>query len=267
MRLRQYLNEKTFTISKDVKYIWERAFEKYINSLKKNNYKKSNSANVDDAVKNGMDINLLIINSSELPSKDAQEANKINPIDIFCGVYSKGNFYNPSNKKIELSLHKQVLNLIFTGRENDIPESQIKSFYQELQPERIKSTIAHELSHWLDDTNHNFHITNVLKIAKELSKPDYIKLNKKSVNMTYFEIEAQIHGIKQLKMQNKKTWDELTLADLFFKYTALSSIAKEVYSYGKEIGDIWQKMLVKRLSRENLLGKNMRTFARHPRDF
>jgi hypothetical protein len=65
-----------------------------------------------------------------------------------------------------------------------------------------------------------------------------------------------------------KTWDEMTLADVFFKYNSLRYMGGQIYqNYGKEVGDIWQKLIVKRMVREKLLGKNMKKFAKYPEDF
>jgi len=53
----------------------------------------------------------------------------------------------------------------------------------------------------------------------------------------------------------------MTLTDIAFKYTSLKSIVRDLYiHYGKEILDIWQKNLIKRMAREKLLGKNMKHF-------
>jgi len=273
MRLYSYLIEKTFIISKDVAYIWKEAFENFITSLKKSGYKKSKFPYVDSQIKNGNNVTLLTLGSSKLKSKEAKESHVLNPVIIKCGVYSNGSLYQPKkdNEKeglIQISIHKSVLNLLFNEKQSMISQDIIEDFYQELNPERIKATIAHEISHWLNDTFHNYNISKTLDKARELNNVDIVKLGKKDVNMTHFEIDAQIHGIKQIKMQNKKNWDKLTLADLFFKYVSLKTIGGQIYQrYGGEVGDIWQKMLIKRLAREKLLGKNMKKFAKYPQDF
>jgi hypothetical protein len=77
--------------------------------------------------------------------------------------------------------------------------------------------------------------------------------------MTYFEIDAQIHGIKQLKQSKKKEWDSRSLEDVILQYSLLKRIVDDIYgNYNKDILNIWLKDLVKRMHRENLLGKNMK---------
>lgn len=225
------------------------------------------------------------IMSEELPSKASKVATKVNPAVISCGVFRGGNYYVPKEELqargqkapgggpmdrgyISLSLNGGALQVALTNAQQQLPASQIKSFNQEFSGERIQSTIAHEISHWLNDTMHNFHITKDLRITRELNKPEFMKLHNKDVNMTHFEVDAQIHGIKQLKMQYRKKWDEFTLADVYFKYNSLRYMGGQIYqNYGKEVGDIWQKLIVKRMAREKLLGKKMKGFAKYPEDF
>jgi hypothetical protein len=95
------------------------------------------------------------------------------------------------------------------------------------------------------------------KIDKVLSQG---KLHK---NMAFYEVDAQIHAIKQLKRTFKKEWDNLTLLDLFYKIPSLRNIAKSLYFLGKDVYKIWMKDLVKRMNRENLLGKFMRDFPEY----
>lgn len=50
--------------------------------------------------------------------------------------------------------------------------------------------------------------------------------------------------------------------DVFIEYTSLGLIATKLYKeYGAEVLNIWQKFLIKRMSREGLLGKNMNHFV------
>jgi hypothetical protein len=297
MRFKKYLLlEKTFNISKDVKYIYDKCFDPLVKEIYKHAWSKIgktfdfNDTAVDkilsgkyrsffSKIKDSNDVTYKIIDSSELPSKQAKESNTANPTEIHCGAYSYGNFYRPSETRkasgenvkkslIQLSLHHNALRLVFRRELKYIDSSQLRSFYEEFKPARIKSTLAHEVSHWMNDTLHNFHITKLLKTTRELGKPEILKLHKKDVNMTHFEIDAQIHGLKQLKMQHRKDWDTLELKDIYLKYASLRFTAGQIYKeYGKEVGDIWQKMIVKRMAREKLLGKNMKKFAKYPEDF
>lgn len=110
----------------------------------------------------------------------------------------------------------------------------------------------------LENTDVNNKITTK---ATQLKDEDILKLKQKDVNMTYFEIDAQIHGIKNLKNYGKENWDTLKLDDIFFEYNSLRKIAKKIYfKYGEDILQIWEKNLIKRMDREKLLGKNMKNY-------
>ena len=311
MRLENYLkedmlNEKTFAISKDVKYIYDRCFKGLVDDIHIQAGSKVNAKALSfsslaierirggkynwfwkKAIKGGTlyDASYEQILSEDLPGKEAKAATKLNPTVIMCGIFKGGNFYRPKETNvaagmkapgggpmdrsiISLSLNGSAFHTALTNSIQYIPAGQLKGLYNEFNPDRIKATIAHEISHWLNDTFHNYHITNTLKVVRELGKPELLLLHKKDVNMTHFEIDAQVHGIKQLKMKYKKKWDTLELKDVFFEYNSLRYMGGQIYqNYGKKVGDIWQKMIVKRLAREKLLGKNMRKFAKYPEDF
>lgn len=290
MRFKRYLIEKTFSISRDVKYVYENGFDPLVSEIWKqagsgrfldfNQYSierllKGKYGKYFTAVKNGKSIEFKQILSEKFPSKDSKEATKVHPLVCFCGIFRDGSWYRPlktiqamegkswDRAAIKITIHFQALNLLLNGGQKDIPKEQLKHLYQEFRPERIKATISHEISHWLNDTNHNYHIQKLLKTVMELENQEILKLRKKDVNLTHFEIDAQIHGLKQLKMQHKKDWDMLTLADIFNMYSGVRSVAKTLYdAHGKDVFYIWQKAIIKRLARENLLGKNMKKFAK-----
>jgi hypothetical protein len=81
--------------------------------------------------------------------------------------------------------------------------------------------------------------------------------------MTHFEIDAQIHGIKTLKQQHTTAqWNKMTIEELLDFYPPLHGTWTTTKQYGKEVNDIWKKLLLKRMAREKILGKNMRSFPR-----
>jgi hypothetical protein len=246
---------------------------------------KSSHKDIWKKVANGLDVTYKQIMSEDLPGKEAKEASKLNPAVITCGIYKGGNFYRPKEEfiatgqkgpggktwdrgMISLSINPTAIQTALMHGMEYIQASQLKSFTNEFKEARIKSTIAHEISHWLNDTMHNFHITKTIGKVRDLGNPEILLLHKKDVNMTHFEIDAQIHGIKQLKMAHRKDWDKMTLADVFMEYNSLRFMGGSIYQkYGKKIGDVWQKAVAKRMAREKLLGKNMKKFAKYPEDF
>jgi len=279
MRFRRYLlTEKTFNISKDVKFVYDKAYKKYIDSLIKSEvkgkgdyraFKGSAFPQKDEKIRNGQDVLFATIDGSELPSNEAKKANELNPVTLFCGVFRNGSFYTSKEQsqiknkcKIQISLHRGALWLILRNEQENVPHNQLKEFYNEISAARIRATIAHEISHWMNDTFHNYHISKMLNKAMEFSDREILLLNKKDVNMTHFEIDAQMHGIKQLKVSNKKNWDNMTLLYMFRLYTPMMANARGINKYGKDVLDIWQKKVIMRMNREKLLGKNMRNFIK-----
>lgn len=283
MRLKRYLKEellleKTFDIAKDVDFLYNKSYKPIFDMFKKVNLSKhAAKATIDPKLMDQMKFiqvelarvlkNAIMFStdSSKLKGKDAKMAHEVNPVRIDIGVFDRGSFYIPQEKFIQMSLNKQVIELVRdSGSTFDIsfiPTEQLRRFANEFKPERAKTTMAHELSHWISDSLHNFYLTKTTKTAWELQKPEILLLHKKDVNMTHFEIDAQVHAIKQLKASNKKQWDSLTLVDLFTMYQSLIGVASGVVRYGEDVLNIWQKALVKRMAREKILGKNMRKFV------
>lgn len=260
IKLKELLLEKTFKISADVDYIYKAGgFEKFIKAFKKDNRKFPES----NKIKRETPIQFVVIKSDNLKSIDAKKANLVNPVRIFCGIYTNGSFYRPTTNVIQISLHYNALSMYANHMEHTVPDSQLKRLKNEITEHKIKSSISHELSHWISDSLYNSHIGKLVNKASEFNNTAILKLGKQNVNMTYFEIDAQIHGIKELKRKHESEWDNLTLFDVYTKYTPLGSTAKVLWdNYGQDILDIWQTSLVKRMAREKLLGKNMKTFVK-----
>lgn len=267
------LYEKTFNIKKDVDFIYNKFFKNFLKDLYTGEYnfyinivKKFSSFKKEKLMETN-DIIFGIIDSNELKSEDCKKANKLNQLNIYCGIFNSGNCYIPKVSSIEspyiqLSLSKNTIILFFNDYKGD--SKNIKFYNNYLKENYIKSSIAHELSHWIDDSLHKGFLTSFVDLSEWLDDVDILKLKKEDVKLTYFEINAQIHGIENLKKRNKKKWNNFTLKDIFWEYTALASIAENIYiDYGEDILKIWQKYLLKRMARENLIGKNMRSFVNH----
>jgi hypothetical protein len=189
------------------------------------------------------------IKSSELSSEVCKKAHIKNPIKI-CGGVGKNSFYVPS-KFIFVSLSSEAYYILTQNKDlANAPEKIIRRLRRQLSVFNIKASIAHELTHWVDDSLFGV-------FSKILSISELQKLKQKNVNMEYFEIQAQIHAISELKKIDNE-YNNFTLEDLFTYLPSLGAIGDELYQkYNKEILDIWLKLLLSRLSREKLLTKNM----------
>ena len=275
MRLKRYLIlEKTFNIKKDVDILYKKGFEKVFKIFKENDFEEMQKKLKKIFRQGRSSTTLISTDSSILKSPEAVMAHNVNPVTIDLGSYVDGNFYRPSaiikrqaggsGKKgeIQISMNAGVMDILMRGDISSVAEHELVRFANELSSTRIKSSISHELSHWISDSLYNKHISSVLDLAAELTNMELVKLGKKDVNMTYFEIDGQIHVLKELKRANKDELDELSLLDVFNSYTTLYTIASNLKRHGKDVLDLWQKTLLKRMARENLLGKNMKSFVK-----
>ena len=253
MRLQQFINEATFNISKDVEYIFNKGFKKIFDNINKELPIHPKTS--------------MVIESSELQSEDCKTANLINPVDIYCGIYQDGSYYTPLTRKIQLSVNFNAI-LIYNfskGAENAVNQMSKKdqqSLLNEFTGDKIKGTIAHELSHWLDDTIHNFHITQMVTAAVEMEKYHSSSLarkimlqGKKYIGVTFYEIEAQIHDIKEMKRINSRIWDKISFDEMVNMNGSLTNIQGNLSPKDKVE---WKRYLLKRMARAGLIGKMMR---------
>lgn len=253
------VNEKLFNIEDDVDYIIEESgIEDFYKDL------KSGKMPYYTEIINDEEIAFLVMKSDELRSEDAVKAHAVNPISIFIG-FAKGNIgshYNPKDKYLLASPTRSAFKVLYLGEEDELEPSKRETLKKDLSLERLKYALAHELSHWISDSLHNKHIESIIDRANDLNDAEYMKLKKQDVNMTYFEIDAIIHSIKEMKRRyTEEEWNNLTFRDIMLDYTALNvvdNLLKE--RYGLEVALIWQKNLFQRMHREGILGKNMRTF-------
>jgi hypothetical protein len=254
----EYLLEKLFDLDQDVDYIYDKFFKQFINNFK---LKKITKIDIDNWKSKKID-------SSELKTIDSKKAHLINPIIITNDLLNKnGNFYAPNNNLINISIKVNILLKYIEYKYNDkeiqkrLPDYQYEMFKRQLTEIGIKSSIYHELSHWVSDSLYNRHMKNIIDLSNKYNNKELLKLKQKDVNLTYFEIDAQVHAIKNLKRLYDFAWDKWSFEKVFLNYPALMATAKKVYdNYGKEVLNIWQRNLIKRMSRENLLGKNMKGF-------
>lgn len=251
------INEKVVEgIDKDVDYIYE-FYEKDINEIKKTGILKEDM------------FNYFQIKTSDLKSKISKECHSKNPCEIHINHNLKldgkdlGNFYTPKetnifpNKDIGIigiTIHKYAKHLVLAEGDGDIKVSEFmfKGISREFEEYKIKGTIRHELSHWIDDTLNNRYLTKILK-GKYLNN---IAKKKKvdNVNALFFEIQAIVQNIYQLKKEFNDVWDDLTFDEMVDKLPPLSNIKSNMTptTYKK-----WKRKLKEKMWKSNLLGKKM----------
>lgn len=268
------LEEKLYKISKDTNYIYNKAFKSFVDDFDKGNLKDLKEYSINDS--NMPLINkyrikgfvFSIINTSDLKTEESVHADLLLNVPIFCGVFDEGSFHE-FNKKgnpfIQISLdYRAVMDALkhgkdfYKGYRDKAFQRQIKNVFGE---HRVKALISHELSHWIDNANYDVFAKIIGNAKTDEERADALLLKKENVNMTYFEIQGQIHGIAKLKefYDLGDIWDTLSLEELLEHDVSLSSIAIDIdKKHGKDVLNIWLRFLVKRMSREGLLGKNMR---------
>lgn len=261
------LHERTFDIEQDVNSIYNFIFKTTINSIKSKKFLEPLDTYYSIIGKTG---NMFeYVSSDMLTSEDCKNAHKLNPIYIFGGTFNSDSYYSynsiANNRKyILISLDRDIIQELIDTKYNypliysRLSNQDVRMVKSLINEKYIKAMISHELSHWLNDTLHNNHISKLLTLSVKNRNRDILKLKNVSVDLTHFEIDAQIHAIKQIKSSFKeKDWNSLTLYNIFTIYPSLFSIYEDVSQYGKTVVHIWLKNLVSRMIRENLLGRSM----------
>jgi hypothetical protein len=238
------LFEKLTLIEDDVELIYQKYFQKDIEEIE-----KTSKVKLEMFERSYSDTGILI-------SDESKRGHELTPCKIF--INQGANAYAPSNQSIYISINLSAFNFVIDcggdlkEAANNLPENQRTSFLREFTKEKIKGSIHHELTHWLDDVFHNQHISKRIKKQQLAGTRD---IRGKSVNAEKFEIQAQIHNIKQLYNSFSETWNEMTFKQMLSLSPALNGVYNQLS--GKELLQ-WKRDLKTRMSREDLLGRNMR---------
>lgn len=248
-----YLTEALYEHDLDIEYIYENYAKPFIEDLLKNSKQY-----IDEYRKNG-EIVYRSFDSSELPSDFSKQSHRKNPVRIFIGISDENSIYDHNKKIIKI-------NVLYGSFIQDMIDDHMYSFdeifldsYNELKAliyRDIKPAIAHELAHWFDDSLKQEAIKKYIDVLKKR----YKKQSDAQWNLlrSYIEIQGYIHDVKQHKNQmSQEEWDALSFKQ-FFELIGLDNIADEIrhdkYAFAK-----WKKQLFKRLAREDLIGKNMKS--------
>lgn len=253
IKFNHYLTEKLVDINqRDINMLWK-PVEPIIRDVSKvisDNRIEPQERNKNlTAIYSKYQNHLVNFSSSNLSSPACRAAHQINPVEIFSGVVNGGNRYEPKNKKILVGIpggaYLGLLSYDF------IPKYQIKKFHSEFTELRIKSTIVHELVHWVDDSINNLHMTKF--IEKEPGKfYEYLKKGKIDVNLGPVEINAVVNQINIIKgMFSQEQWDNLS-------WDKMIRLHPHLIGMDDSFGRSWRILVKKRMARENILGKNMR---------
>lgn len=261
MRLSQ-ITESLQDITPDVDYIYEIGFKPFYEKLKQYDITSAFEF-IDDET---------IIDSKDLVSKSAQLAHQSNPTTIICNNHI-GNNYNSKKHIISLNIKPTILDVIHRlHSRHDNVKDLMKGIVQRynieystvidwFSPTLIKSTIRHELAHWIDNSTSGHHLTNKVNSFTGNSDIDFARHHDKDVDsmfFTYQEIEGIIHELVEYRRAyTQQEWDSMTLNDL--AQHAFPQLGKAIkYDKNTRGFDKFMKRFLHRMNREGLLGKNMR---------
>ena len=129
--------------------------------------------------------------------------------------------------------------------------------------ELIKNTIFYEIDQDGGDVA-NYDIDEItdseFKKMKMIIEDKMIKIDMKRRD---YEIDAQVHAIKQLKRDFNKSWDFLSWHDIVQFKPSFDVIRNQLKQSTPKVQKDYFKRMTKRLNREKLLGKLMqKTFMR-----
>lgn len=258
------LFEATLNINTLIDYIYKEGFEEFVNEIQ--NYKLGRKARINKIHLKNMEFSseLLI---SKMHSPNIKNTLRNHPVTIRTGVFSRGSYYSPKENTIYISINEQAYDILIQNistkkyREmiqSSVPLQMQKNFEQELNGIKIKATISHEISHWMRDALHGKQITKMVTRAHQNPNKSKRILNRGTGDdyLTDYEIDALIHGIKQTKRAyDDREWDTFTLDDLYDIDPAVNVLVKGFRGSQKRT---FMRLLLTRMNREGLLGRNMK---------
>lgn len=263
---KEFITERTYDIHHEVDFIYNRFFKEFIDDFQAaiNEPSEYIFPRLPDTFGTIRGNELLNYTKNALMKK----AYELNPL---MGIYTDsndGNVYRPSkgysDAYINLSLNKQAIGLFreYGGNINllSIDKTQLRFLRNEVTEARVKGTINHEISHWLNDSLHGKHITKRINRSSGMGSEDSLRVMNKGKNRTHqfltdYELDAQIQAIIEYRRKNPGAWKRLTLEDaLSFMpfYFAISTTLNR-----NEMKE-WKRYIYTRLAREDLLGKKMK---------
>lgn len=251
MRINEILVESLHNIDDDVDMIYNKYFYNLVTAINSNQW-------VDE-------VTPQTTTTSVLTSTLSKKANELNPCQIMINFQDRGNYYEPASKTISICIPPIVFDLLKQNQRDKKSAIQrvanyspgdpflANQFSNEVSPAIIKGTINHELTHWIDDTLNNSHIAN--RISKAQQSAQVQLFPGRNVNSHYLEIQSQIHNVLQLKREYSDVWDSLTFPQMISSSGPLHNVYNKLGGTEKTQ---WIRQLKSRMSREGLLGANMR---------
>ena len=184
--------------------------------------------------------------SADLKSGVCRVANKIKPIKIEIYTMVPNNMYCAEDSLLGMGMPAgSIKSLALYDELSDTDKRVIKTEFTSI---RVRSTIVHELAHWIDDAMHNLHLT---RHGDNLAS--YIKGANPVATLGTAEINSVVYQIAQIKKDiGDSAYNNLNFNELCELHPHLLKLNSSQHS--KE----WRKLVLSRMSREGLLTPKMR---------
>lgn len=261
------LEEKTFEIDEDVEFIFNNGGMKEMLQAYRDDPKVLLNARLKFKEFGELD-------SSQLTNLDSKMAHIVKPIKIITGFGDDfGSAYSPSKNELYLSVSSSaVFALGSLGLDNKGMIADEPVIVTEFDDDRKKRTIAHELTHWLEDALFKDKMDKAIsKLTKTLDKTKDRATREKIIKIfrvtSSQEIESFVSEVKRFKKEffrdggTQEGWDDLSFNEAT-KNRFVMHFKNLPQQIGEEASRIFVKQFALRLSREGLLGKSMRTIIK-----
>ena len=270
MLISEIITEAVFSIDDVVDYIFNKVYKDFFTAVAQ--YKNGNPPILDRLELPDEIIFTTGDIAQHVNNKKFIQAHELNPLIIKIGLGK--NYYQPLRNEMSIGftpvLYQLIRSAIIQGDTYDQmisairPDTLQKNADSEFTGVKVKGSIAHEISHWIDDTLHARHINTMLKKSEktlDISKANaYMYRGEVDIYLTDYEINAIIHDIVQIKRDvGQKKWDLMSFEDLLGKAVAINATYKRIKAtHTKADVSRFIKLLVSRMHREHLIGKNMK---------
>jgi len=238
------LLEKIYNISDQVDLLYDKFFKDDIIKVNKGEY--------DNVFKTNQ-------TTSEIFTSDLLiDAHNKNPIKIIINGNRYVNAYDFKNKILYLSINNSAFYVVkdYRNIESAVKDTGYTQLYNEFTEKKIKSSIRHELIHWLDDTYTD--LFNKRKIFK--TTDDWV--NYKKNNYEYFdkfEVNSVIGNIYEIKRNiNNELWNKISFEEMLGLLPSLNNIRREMKKRDVNKYNKWKRDILTRMSREGFIGNNMK---------
>lgn len=251
--VKSFLEGSVFELKQDVDYLYRHlGWESIVDQWRKDEELPdwlSQDVDRNSSRIHGGELVLKEIDSQDLPGREAQQAHQIVPITIRFGFFHQPNLYQGDD---QVHGGRVFLNLglpadLLTGESiAAYGYGKARSFTDERE---IKRTIAHELAHWVDDSQHNRFVSTRPEGAPDFRGDHEV--------LRYPETQAFIHELRAVRDEmSDRDWDDLSIDDLLRELPNLASAMDNDLS-PSQISQL-KRNILSRLHREHMLGRSMR---------